>query len=138
MTNSYHLPFHFRVRQIPTYANYFTYTSHKSCWDYFFFQDGQNSELYAFRRTNFTVYPPSPRTDASAYSTYIRLYRKVDLLSRTEKRYLWLAEMNFRNCLSIIYMYTQRLAASNSKPTSVDFPKPIPQLALTFGELFVG
>ncbi len=40
--------------------------------------------------------------------TYIRLYRKVDLLSRTEKRYLWLAEVNFRNYLSIIYMYTQR------------------------------
>ncbi len=39
--------------------------------------------------------------------TYIRLYRKVGLLSRTEKRYLWLAEANFRNCLSIIYMYTQ-------------------------------
>ncbi len=42
--------------------------------------------------------------------TYIRLYRKVGLLSRTEKRYLWLAELNFRNCLSIIYMYTQRWA----------------------------
>ncbi len=40
---------------------------------------------------------------------YIRLYRKENLLSRTEKRYLWLAEVNFRNCLSIIYMYTQRL-----------------------------
>ncbi len=40
--------------------------------------------------------------------TYICLYRKVGLLLRTEKRYLWLAEVNFRNCLSIIYMYTQR------------------------------
>ncbi len=39
---------------------------------------------------------------------YIRLYKKVDLLSRTEKRYLWLAGVNFHNCLSIIYMYTQR------------------------------
>ncbi len=40
---------------------------------------------------------------------YIRLYRKVDLLSHTEKRYLWLAEVNFRNCLSIIYIYTQSI-----------------------------
>ncbi len=30
------------------------------------------------------------------------------VLSRTEKSYLWLAEVNFRNCLSIIYIYTQR------------------------------
>ncbi len=45
---------------------------------------------------------------------YIRRYRKVDLLSRTEKRYLWLAEVNFRNCLSITYMYTQRLPPSST------------------------
>ncbi len=47
--------------------------------------------------------------------TYIRLYKKVYLLSRTEKRYLWLAEVNFRNCLSIIYMYTQRNPDPSSK-----------------------
>ncbi len=45
--------------------------------------------------------------------TYIGLYRKVDLLSRTEKRYLWLAEVNFRNWLSIIYMYTQSFSADS-------------------------
>ncbi len=42
------------------------------------------------------------------YATYIRLYRKVGLLSRIKKRYLWLAEVNFRNCLSIIYMFKVR------------------------------
>ncbi len=41
--------------------------------------------------------------------TYIRLYRKVGLLSHTEKRYLRLADVNFHNCPSIIYMYTQRI-----------------------------
>ncbi len=46
---------------------------------------------------------------------YIRLYRKVSLLSRTEKRYLWLAEVNFRNCLSIIYMYTQSFVYEQSQ-----------------------
>ncbi len=44
---------------------------------------------------------------------YIHLYRKVGLLSRTEKRCLWLAEVNFHNCLSIIYMYTQSTTCSH-------------------------
>ncbi len=43
-------------------------------------------------------------------------YRMVGLLSHTEKCYLWLAEVNFRNCLSIIYMYTQRVEISLQLP----------------------
>ncbi len=33
---------------------------------------------------------------------------KADLLLRAEKRYLWLAAVDRKNCLSIIHMYTQR------------------------------
>ncbi len=41
------------------------------------------------------------------FSMYIHLYRKVDLLLRTEKCYLSLAVMNLRNCLFIIYVYSK-------------------------------
>ncbi len=61
---------------------------------------------------------------------YIRLYRKVDLLSRTEKRYLWLAEVNFRNCLSIIYMYTQR--SINTYLISLTFSSHFPLISFIF------
>ncbi len=33
---------------------------------------------------------------------------KADLVSRTDKRYLWLTAVDRRNCLSIIHIYTQR------------------------------
>ncbi len=40
--------------------------------------------------------------------TYVHTGRKtqVNLLSRTEKRYLWLAAVDLRNCLSIIFVYS--------------------------------
>ncbi len=54
--------------------------------------------------------------------TYIRLHRKVDLLSRTEKRHLWLAAVYFRNCLFIIYMYTQRIYVIRYHQKSISNP----------------
>ncbi len=43
------------------------------------------------------------------FSAYIRLHRKVDLLSHSEKLYLSLAAVNLCNCLSVIYVHSKPL-----------------------------
>ncbi len=46
------------------------------------------------------------------FSAYVTQHRKVDLLSRTEKRYLSLAVVNLHSHLSIIYVYSKIIACN--------------------------